>query len=142
MKLPEPHISARCGICFSPLTWSLALCEFECYECLVKVVPCSDGKSFKTVFQSTLQVTCGQLPPKLTDRVRYFRKNDVGERVFRTYTYLFKPCALPKGHGSLHYFPYTSTYTEDPVDTGSVPLINEDPLAPPDLGPDPIDPIG
>ncbi len=132
MKLPEPNISARCGICFSPLIWNTHLCEFECSECVVKAVPCSDGKKFKTVYQSTLQTSCEQHPPKLFDRVRYLRRNDAGDKVFRTFTHLYSPCILPNGHNSLHYFPQHTSYTEDLVDTGSLPLVDEDPLAPPE----------
>jgi hypothetical protein len=134
MKLPEPNISARCGVCFSKMIWSTDQCEFECPDCLIKAKAVEEnGKTvFKTVYQSDLQVPCSQFPPKSVEQQRYLRRNSEGRRVFRTYTFVFSPCSLPNGHTSTHYFPHHTTYTEDVINTGSIPVINEDPLAPPE----------
>lgn len=124
MNLPEPEISARCGACFHSLLWSMDQCEFECPECMTKVVPCSDG-TFKTQFQSEHQQACGKLPPTSTNKTRYLRRNEQGQRVFKTFTYVFYPCSLPSSHISPHFYFYTSTYTEEAINTGSLPVIDQ-----------------
>jgi hypothetical protein len=97
-------------------------CEFECPECLTKVIPKANG-TYKTEFQSVLQVPCNKLPPRSTNKTRYLRRDkETGQQLFKTFTYIYYPCSLPSAHTSPHYYHYTSTYTEEFINTGSLPV--------------------
>lgn len=116
-KLPNPNILARCGICFTKLSFSVENLRFECTKCLVAIEIDSTANpvEFKTVFANSDTPLCHDLPPESFRKARHLRLSPTKKYYFVVFSYLFFPCILPKGHTSLHYFPSSCDYSEESV---------------------------
>jgi hypothetical protein len=120
-KLPDPLFRAKCGVCFEDLHWIVKNNRFECNKCLITVKPIQENPDsseikYKTSFCDPKAEPCHAPPIDSFKKVRHLRENKEKKRYFAVFSYIFFPCALPKGHTSIHFHPWESRYSEESID--------------------------
>lgn len=117
-KLPNPLITAKCGICFRDFTWNADEHRFECGNCKIAVVstPKDDKLTFSTVFCDPNAKPCHQPPQESFRKVRHLRQDSQHKHFFVVYSYIYFPCILPKTHKGLHHHPFECMYSEEYLD--------------------------